>query len=158
MTEEDAVSDDTSVKEKTCEETDLTADERDILNQIRQFMEGGERCDGIAFKRVERKKLKTATARANRVIKYIDINNITETNNFIAAPSVWIAKELGLKKQIKRVAKQESSWKSRIKESIIELRRHINIFQREQNGEIRKLKKYNEWVRNYKVKEKGISK
>ena len=41
--EEKAVRDDTSVKENTCEETDLTVEERDILEQIRQFMEGGER-------------------------------------------------------------------------------------------------------------------
>ena len=47
--EEGAASDDTSVKEKTCEETDLTAEERDILDHIRQFMEGGEYFDGIAF-------------------------------------------------------------------------------------------------------------
>ena len=86
--EEEVVSDDTSFKEKTCEETNLTAEERDqILDQIRQFMEGGERCDGIAFKRVERKQLKTATERGNRVIKYIDTNNITETNNLIVATS-----------------------------------------------------------------------
>ena len=156
--EEKAVSDDTSVKEKTCEETDLTEEERDILDHIRQFMEGGEHCDGIAFNSVERKKLKTTTERANRAIKYIDTNNITETNNLIVATILWIVKELGLKKQIKRVAKQEPWWKRRIKESIIELRRHINIFQRQQNGEIRKMKIYNELVRKYKVKEKGLSK
>ena len=54
--EEKAVSDDTRVKEKTCEETDLTVEERDILDQIRQFMEGGEHCDGIASNMGERKK------------------------------------------------------------------------------------------------------
>ena len=40
--EEEAVSDDIRVKEKTREEMDLTAEERDILDQIRQFMEGGK--------------------------------------------------------------------------------------------------------------------
>ena len=149
---------DNSVKEKTCKETDLTAEGRDILDQIRHFMEGGERCDGIAFKKVERNKLKTATKRANRVMKYIDTNNITERNNFIVATSLWIAKEIGLNKHIKSVAKQEPWWKRRIKESIIELRKYINIFQRQHNGEIRKLKKYNELVKKYTVKDKGISK
>ena len=48
--------------------------------------------------------------------------------------------------------------KRRTKESIIELRRHINIFNGQQNGEIRNLMKYNELVRKYKVKEKGMSK
>ena len=53
--EEEVVSDDASVKEKTCEEMDLTAEERDILDQIRQFMGEGERSDRIVLKRVERK-------------------------------------------------------------------------------------------------------
>ena len=118
----------------------------------------GKRCDGIAFKRVERKRLRTAIERVNRVIKFIDTNDITETNNLIVATCVWIAKELRLKKHIKRVAKQEPWWKRRIKELIIELRKHINIFQRQQKGEMRKLGKYNELVKMYKVKEKGISK
>ena len=95
----------------------------------------GERCDGIAFKRVERKKLKMITERANRVIKYINTKNVTEMNNLIVATSVWIAKELGLKKHIKGVKKQEPWWKKRSKESIIEVRRHIDIFQRQQRGE-----------------------
>jgi len=94
--EEKAVSDDTRVKEKTCEETDLTVEERDILDQIRQCMGGGECWDGIAFKRVERKKLKMYIERAKRVIKYIDTNDRTEVNSLIVANSVWIAKELSI--------------------------------------------------------------
>ena len=113
---------------------DLTADERDILDQIRQFMDRGERCYGLACKRVDRKKLKIASERANRVIKCIDTKDITEMNNLIVATSIWIAKELGLKKQIKGVTKQEPWFKRRIKESLNELRRHINIFQRQQRG------------------------
>ena len=53
LIEEEVVSDDASVKEKKCEEMDLTAEERDILDQIRQFMGDGERSDGIVLKRVE---------------------------------------------------------------------------------------------------------
>ena len=156
--EEEVINNDAIVKENTCEGMYLTADERDILDQIRQFMDRAERCDGIAFKRVERKKLKIVTERANRVIKCIDTKDITETNNLIVATTVWVAKELGLKKYIKGVPKQEPWWKRRIEESINELRRHINIFQRQQRGEMRKLRKYNELVKKYKVKEKGISK
>ena len=33
-------------------------------------MGGGERCDEIAFKRLERKRLRTATDRANKVKVY----------------------------------------------------------------------------------------
>ena len=51
---------------------------------------------------MERKKLKTATERAKRVIKYIDTNDITESNNLIVATSLWIAKELELKKKINK--------------------------------------------------------
>ena len=58
MIEEEIITNDVIVKEKMCEGMDLTADEGDILDQIRQFMDRGERCEGIAFKRVERKRLK----------------------------------------------------------------------------------------------------
>ena len=51
-------------------------------------MGGGERCDGIAFKRMERKKLKMTTERTNRVIKYINTKDVTEMNNLIVATSV----------------------------------------------------------------------
>ena len=121
-------------------------------------MGGGESCDRKAFTRVERKELKMIAERANRVIKYINTKDVTETSNHIVTTSVWITKELGLKKHIKRVKQQEPWWKRRIKESINELRRHINMFQRQQRGEMRKLRKYNELVKKYKVKEKEISK
>ena len=80
---------------------DLTADEGDISDQIRQLMDKEERCDGIAFRRMDRKKLKIATERANRVIKCIDAKDITETNNLSVATSVWIAKELWVKRHKK---------------------------------------------------------
>ena len=48
--------------------------------------------------------------------------------NLTVATSVWIAKEFGLKKHIKAGAKPEPWWKRRLKESIIEIRRHIKIF------------------------------
>ena len=70
-------------------------------------MGGGERCDRIAFKRMERKKLKMTTERTNRLIKYINTKDVTETNNLIVASIVWITKELGLKRHIKRVKQQE---------------------------------------------------
>ena len=94
--EEEVLSDDGCTEETTFGEAHIASDERDILDQIRQCMGGGECWDGIAFKRVERKKLKMYIERAKRVIKYIDTNDRTEVNSLIVADSVWIAKELSI--------------------------------------------------------------
>ena len=134
--EEEVINNDAIVKQETCKGMDLTAVEGDEGDEgeVGQFMDRGERCDGIACKRVERRQLKMTTKRANGVIKYIDTKDITETSSLIVATSVSIAKELGLEKHIKRVTKQERWWKRRIKDSISELRSHIDIFQNSKGG------------------------
>ena len=53
--DEEVIIDDAIAMEKTCKEMGLSADEGDGLYQIKQFMDRRESCDGIAFKRVERK-------------------------------------------------------------------------------------------------------
>ena len=55
------------------------------------------------------------TERANRIIKYIDTKDVTERNNRIVATSVWITKELGLKKHIKRVKSNSHGGKQGLK-------------------------------------------
>ena len=151
MIKEEAIDNDLTVEETTCEGMDLTADEGDILDQIRQSVDRGESCDGIAFKRVDGKKLKIVTERANRVIQYIGTEDITETNNLIVATSVLIAKEFGLKKHVKGVKKQEPWWKRRIKESINELRRHVN-------NELVKRSKKGNFISNGRIKAKVAGK
>ena len=52
---------------------------------------------------------------------------------------------------------KESCWKRRIKQSVQELQKHINILERKKRGEIKKKKKYCEIEHKYGVKKKGLN-
>ena len=67
-----------------------------------EIMREGRTCNGIMFKKVDKKVLKFQTDRVNEAIKYLKSKSITETNNLIRAASVWIAEQLGLKNAERR--------------------------------------------------------
>ena len=50
----------------------------------------------------------------------------------------------------------EPWWKKRIRKSINKVRKHINILERHQRGEIKRKEKYEELERKYNIKKKGI--
>ena len=59
----------------------------------------GKTSDGIMFKKVDKKTWKLQTDRFDNAIKCFKSKNITETNGFIKAASVWVAEQTGLKKR-----------------------------------------------------------
>ena len=74
------------------------------------------------------------------------------------AAALWVAKEVGVKKD-KIGEKKEPWWKRRIESDITNLRRDINRLERERRGETgqkgkRKIKELNA---KYRVKKKGIN-
>ena len=52
---------------------------------------------------------------------------------------------------------KEPWWKRRIKTSISEIRKHIQILERQKKGEIRKKEKFRDLEERYKIKRKGIN-
>ena len=71
----------------------------------------------------------------NRVIELIETRNITQTNDLIKAPDVWVADHLGLKKYEGR-KKKDPWWKKRIVEDTKQLRKDIHILERVKKGQI----------------------
>ena len=69
-------------------EGDMNEEHRMIVEQLKEIMREGRTCDGIMFKKVDRKVLKVQTNRVNEAIKYMKSKSITETNNLIKAASV----------------------------------------------------------------------
>ena len=57
----------------------------------------------------------------------------------------------------KRNNKKEPWWKWQIKTSISEIRKHINIVERQKKGEIKKKEKLRDLEERYKIKRKGIN-
>ena len=87
----------------------------------------------------------------------IRTENTTDTNILIKAVTVYVGKKIGLKACGSINKKElEAWWKRRIKKMINEVRKHINILERHQRGEIRRTEKYEELEREYNIKKKGI--
>ena len=91
-------------------------------------MREGRTCNGIMFKKVDKKVLKFQTDRVNEVIKYLKSKSITEMNNLIRATSVWVAEQLRLKKAEHR-KKNEPWWKCRIEGDIKRLKQEVNFLE-----------------------------
>ena len=52
---------------------------------------------------------------------------------------------------------KEPWWKRRIKESIKEIRKHINILERKKRGDLKRIEKYKELEQKYRIKKKGLN-
>ena len=90
-------------------------------------------------KKVNRNLLKDWTMKVNAFLKEIMSDNILETNRLIRACVIFVGKKVGLKPNQRRGnAVKEPWWKRRIKQSVQELQKHINILQRKKRGEIKK--------------------
>ena len=80
-------------------ETDvgIPHEERAIIDQSKNIIaEGVGNNHGMSFKKVDKKRSEEETRKVN--IKHVVTKEITKTNNLIKAASVWVARQLGLKK------------------------------------------------------------
>ena len=81
--------------------------------------------------------------KANAFLMEIKSDNIMETNRLIRACVIFMGGKVGLKPNQRRGnAVKEPWWKRRIKQSVQELWKHINILERKKRGEIKKREKY----------------
>ena len=68
---------------------------------------------------------------------------------------IYVEKKIGLKAcGSKNKREQKPWWKRRIKKSINKVRKHINILQYHQRGEIRMKEKYDELERKYNIRKR----
>ena len=67
---------------------------KSIVERLRAIVAEGKRCDGIMFRKLDRKALKLHVDKVNKAMKYIKCRNTTDTNNLIIAGSVWVAENL----------------------------------------------------------------
>ena len=105
-------------------------EERQMITDILEIMRSGRVDNGAGFKRVDRKGLAEWTKKVNRVVPEIQTTTITDIN------------QVGLKiGGCERKGSRESRWKRRIKDSIAELRRHVNILERSKQGKLKRKEK-----------------
>ena len=78
-----------------------------VVNELKEIYDLGENAEGIIFKKVDFKKLHAAVRRVNNVLRFFETSNITETSNIVAS-SVWVSRQLGLKKLNKMVKQNQN--------------------------------------------------
>ena len=136
---------------------EMNEDERSIVNELIQISESGENANGVTFKKVDYSKINNEVRKLNNAVKFIDTDNITETNNLLIACSVWMAKKLGLKKPKKDDNKNpEPWWKRRIESSINDINKCINLLTRYKNGEVKTSNKIKKLYTRFRIKSKGL--
>ena len=101
-------------------ETKITDEERSIIDELKALMIRNETEENLPFKKVDQWKLGDVTKKVN-----IETDDITQKNKLAMAADLWVAKEVGIKKN-KKGEKEEPCWKRRIKSDITNLRRDIN--------------------------------
>ena len=83
-----------------------------------------------AFKKGDRNLPKDRTMKVNAILKEIKSDNITEINRLIKACVIFVAsnqRKVGFKKKPKKRKCREPWWKRRIKQSIQEIQKYINM-------------------------------
>ena len=132
-------------------------EERQMIKDILEIMRSGQVWNGVGFKRVDRKVLTEWTKKVNRLVSEIQTTmNITDTNKLINATAIYIARQVGLKMGgCEGKGSKEPRWKRRIKDSIAELRRHVNIPERSKQGQLKRKEKYTKLERKCNIKQKG---
>ena len=95
--------------------------------------------------------------KVNAFLIEIKSDNIIETNRLIRGCFIFVGKKVDIKPNQRRGnAVKVPWWKRRIKQSVQELQKHINILERKKHEEIKKKQKYRVIEDKYRVKKKVL--
>ena len=95
--------------------------------------------------------------KVNAFLIEIKSDNIIETNRLIRGCFIFVGKKVDIKPNQRRGnAMKVPWWKRRIKQSVQELQKHINILERKKHEEIKKKQKYRVIEDKYRVKKKVL--
>ena len=127
-----------------------------MIQDILDLMKDNSRIELRGFNKIDRYALAEWSSKINCILKYIRTKNITDTNILTKAVIVYVGKKIGLKACGSKNKKESEPWWKRGKKSINKVRKHINILEGHQRGEIWRKEKYEELERKYNIKKKGI--
>ena len=95
--------------------------------------------------------------KVNAFLIEIKSDNIIETNRLIRGCFIFVGEKVDIKPNQRRGnAGKVPWWKRRIKQSVQELQKHINILERKKREEIKKKQKYRVIEDKYRVKKKVL--
>ena len=120
-------------------------------------MKQNSRIELRGFNKIGRCVLAEWSRKINCVLKHVRTENITDTNILIKAVIVYVGKKIDLKAcGSKNKKESEPWWRRRIKKSVNKVRKHINISEHHQRGEVKRKEKYEQLKRKYNIKKKRI--
>ena len=126
-----------------------------MIKTICELSKKKEKITNVSFRKADRKKLREITSNVNKVLKYIMISDVTETNDLINDVAVYLNQRLGLKQRKDKVS-QEPFWKRRIQRDSNELRKTVGKLDRYAKGQIKNMKKLEQICKKHHVKKKGV--
>ena len=77
---------------RVCVETEITAEERLIIDELRALMINNETEEYLPFKKVDQRKLRDVTKKVNAVIRHIVTDDVTEINKLAMAAVLSVGK------------------------------------------------------------------
>ena len=104
----------------------------------------------------ERKKVKAAASKINKIISIITTENITETNTLLKAAANTVAGMVEYKQRDNN-GKMEPRWRRRILEKQKKLRKDLGQINRMKRSELRNEGVKDKLERSYRIREKGIA-
>ena len=132
----------------------LGEEEKTMIQDILDLVKDNSRIELRGFNKIDRRVLAEWSRKINCILKHIRTENITDTNILIKAAIVYVGKKIGLKACGSKKKESEPWWKRKMKKSINKVRKHINISEPHQRGEIKR--KFEELEKRYNIKKKRI--
>ena len=122
-----------------------------MIQGILDLMKDNGRIELRGFNKIDRCVLVEWSRNINCILQCMRTENITDTDILIKAVKVYVGKKIDVKVcGSKNKKESEPWWKRRIKKSINKVRKHTNILECHQRGEVRKKEKYEELEKKYK--------
>ena len=81
-----------------CVETEITDEERLIIDELKVLMINNETEKYLPIKKVDQRKLRYVNKKVNAMIRHIETDDVTQTDKLAMAATLWVAKEVGVKK------------------------------------------------------------
>ena len=111
-----------SGKLKIVEGCELSPEEVEVIKKLEEILQEEEK-RLPSLRRIDRRKLKEVTRKVDAVLKKIETNDITTTNDLIYARAVVVTDLVGLKRGNRQTGK-EPWWKRRLENQVKMLNKH----------------------------------
>ena len=89
-------------------ETRITDEGCLIIDEQNTLMIRNETEEYLLFKKVDQRKLWEVTKKVSAVIRHNETDDATQTNKLALAAGLWVAKEVGVKKD--KTGKKKEQW------------------------------------------------